>query len=147
MTSWGDEDLRCFARMQCYPNPSAMLMRSIIKEVNSGKSAVATAPPVAEGWGNQCRSSTSPLHASISAWLEWLKAVSHTHTPLQHFYKHQHPLLPKMCPLDGSFASWVHLTAGAWGQAMISLGEPQVHGRCVWLWLPGVFTLGWKPQA
>lgn len=34
MTSLCDEDLRCFATMQRYPNSSAMLIRSIIKQVN-----------------------------------------------------------------------------------------------------------------
>lgn len=122
-------------------------------EPKTGKSAVATAPPVAGDWGNQCsvqeQRQTPPLHPPVPNWNDW-KAVSHTHTPLQHFYKHQRFLSPKMCPLDGFSASWVnwqYLTAGVWGQAMLYLVEPQARGRCVWLWLSGVFTLGWKPQA
>lgn len=73
MTSWGDEDLRCFARMQCDPNSSAMLTRSIIKQVKPRLES-----PAAEDWGisARCKSSTKPLQAPLE--LTGLKAVTHT---------------------------------------------------------------------
>lgn len=98
------------------------------------------------GVSARCKSSTKPLQAPLVP--NWTEG-SHTHcyntsTSTKVFY------YQKICSLDHFSASWVnwqYLTAGAWAQAMPYLGETQVWGRSVWLWLSGVFTLGWKLQA
>lgn len=113
MTSWGDEDLRCVARMQCYPNSSAMLIRSIIKQRNPRLKC-----PIAEDWGNQC--SMQEQHQTPPGIPQCLTGVtegSHSHTPHQHFYKHQLFYYQKMCSVDHLSAFWVnwqYLAAGAW---------------------------------
>lgn len=59
--------------MQCDPNSSAMLTRSIIKQVKPRLGS-----PAAEDWGisARCKSSTKPLQAPLE--LTGLKAVTHT---------------------------------------------------------------------
>lgn len=129
--------------MQCDPNSSAMLTRSIVKQMKPRLES-----PAAEDWdiSARCKSSTKPLQAPLEP--NWT-AGSHTHcsstsTSTNVFY------YQKICSLDHLSASWVdwqYLRAGAWAQAMPYLGETQVWGRSVWLWLSGVVTLGWKLQA
>lgn len=145
MTSWGDEDLRCFARVQCYPNSSAMLIRSIIKQKNPRLEG-----PAAEDWRNQC-----PMQEQLQTppWipqcLTGMTRGSHTHHP--NTSTSTNVLYYQKYIFSGLFLCLLgeleHLAAGAWCQAMLYLCETQVWGRLVWLGLSGVFTLGWKLQA
>lgn len=139
MTSWGDEDLRCFARVQCYPNSSAMLIRSIIKQKN----------PRLEESVPDARAAPNPsMDPSVPNWNDQRQS----HTPPQHFYKHQRSLLPKIyilwtvsLPLGwtGAPGSWSLVSSNAisvWNSGMGQIGVAWAV-RCIYLGLKTTGTI------
>lgn len=129
--------------MQCYPNSSATLIRSIIKQRNPRLEC-----PVAEDWGNQCSMQEQPqAPPCIPQCLTGMTEGSHSHTPLQHFYKHQRFLLPKNV-LSGPFLCLLGELAvpGSWslGSSNAVSGWNSGTGQICVAWAVGCIYLGLK---